>query len=81
MVLHLAFAVAAHSDPRILIVDEALAVGDVAFRQRCMRRIQEMRAAGVTILFASHDAGDVVAPYLATILDRTQLPEPAAAGH
>jgi len=59
MVLRLAFAVAAHSDPRILIVDEALAVGDVAFRQRCMRRIHELRAAGVTILFVSHDTGDV----------------------
>ncbi len=61
MVLRLAFAVAAHSEPRILIVDEALAVGDVAFRQRCMRRIHELRAAGVTILFVSHDAGDVKA--------------------
>ncbi len=61
MVLRLAFAVAAHSDPRILIVDEALAVGDVAFRQRCMRRIHELRAAGVTILFVSHDTGDVKA--------------------
>jgi ABC-type polysaccharide/polyol phosphate transport system ATPase subunit len=61
MVLRLAFAVIAHSDPRILIVDEALAVGDVAFRQRCMRRIHELRAAGVTILFVSHDTGDVKA--------------------
>ncbi len=61
MVLRLAFAVVAHSDPKILIVDEALAVGDVAFRQRCMRRIHELRAAGVTILFVSHDAGDVKA--------------------
>ena len=61
MVLRLAFAVAAHSDPRILIVDEALAVGDVAFRQRCMRRIHELRAQGVTILFVSHDTGDVKA--------------------
>lgn len=61
MVLRLAFAVAAHSDPRILIVDEALAVGDLAFRQRCMRRIHEMRATGVTILFVSHDTGDVKA--------------------
>jgi lipopolysaccharide transport system ATP-binding protein len=102
MVLRLAFAVAAHSDPRILIVDEALAVGDVAFRQRCMRRIHELRAGGVTILFVSHDtsdvkalcerclwlergvvrglgeADDVVARYLATTLDRTQLPESAA---
>ncbi|HVW11820.1 MAG TPA: ABC transporter ATP-binding protein [Bryobacteraceae bacterium] len=61
MVLRLAFAVIAHSDPRILIVDEALAVGDVVFRQRCMRRIHELRAQGVTILFVSHDTGDVKA--------------------
>jgi energy-coupling factor transporter ATP-binding protein EcfA2 len=53
--------VIAHSDPRILIVDEALAVGDIAFRQRCMRRIHELRAQGVTILFVSHDTGDVKA--------------------
>jgi ABC-type polysaccharide/polyol phosphate transport system ATPase subunit len=61
MVLRLAFAVIAHSDPRILIVDEALAVGDIAFHQRCMRRIHELRAQGVTILFVSHDTGDVKA--------------------
>ena len=61
MVLRLAFAVVAHSNPRILIVDEALAVGDIAFRQRCMRRIHELRAAGVTMLFVSHDAMDVKA--------------------
>ncbi len=61
MVLRLAFAVIAHSDPRILIVDEALAVGDIVFRQRCMRRIHDLRAQGVTILFVSHDTGDVKA--------------------
>ena len=61
MVLRLAFAVAAHVDPEILIVDEALAVGDIAFRQRCMRRIHELRAYGTTILFVSHDTGDVKA--------------------
>ena len=61
MVLRLAFAVVAHSNPRILIVDEALAVGDIAFRQRCMRRIHELRSAGVTMLFVSHDATDVKA--------------------
>jgi ABC-type polysaccharide/polyol phosphate transport system ATPase subunit len=61
MVLRLAFAVAAHVDPEILIVDEALAVGDIAFRQRCMRRIHELRARGTTILFVSHDTGDVKA--------------------
>jgi len=61
MVLRLAFAVVAHVDPEVLIVDEALAVGDIAFRQRCMRRIHDLRAQGVTILFVSHDTGDIKA--------------------
>lgn len=61
MVLRLAFSVAAHVDPEILIVDEALAVGDIAFRQRCMRRIHELRAQGATILFVSHESSDVKA--------------------
>lgn len=61
MVLRLAFAVAAHVDPEVLIVDEALAVGDISFRQRCMRKIHELRARGVTILFVSHESGDVKA--------------------
>jgi len=61
MVLRLAFAVAAHVDPEILIVDEALAVGDIAFRQRCMRKIHDLRARGATILFVSHETSDVKA--------------------
>src|SRR6185437_15553780 len=61
MVLRLAFAVAAHVDPEILIVDEALAVGDIAFRQRCMRKIHELRARGATILFVSHETSDIKA--------------------
>ncbi len=61
MVLRLAFAVAAHVDPEILIVDEALSVGDIAFRQRCMRRIHELRAQKATILFVSHEASEVKA--------------------
>jgi lipopolysaccharide transport system ATP-binding protein len=61
MVLRLAFAVAAHVHPEVLIVDEALAVGDIAFRQRCMRKIHELRAGGTTILFVSHEATDVKA--------------------
>ena len=61
MVLRLAFAVVAHVDPEVLIVDEALAVGDIAFRQRCMRRIHDLRAGGATILFVSHEASDVKA--------------------
>jgi len=59
MTVRLAFSVAIHVDPEILVVDEALAVGDAWFRQRCMRRIHEMRDAGVTIVFVSHSAADV----------------------
>lgn len=61
MVVRLAFAVAIHVDPEILLVDEALAVGDVYFRQRCMRKVHELRARGVTIVFVSHATGDVKA--------------------
>ena len=61
MVVRLAFAVAIHVDPEILLVDEALAVGDVYFRQRCMRKVHELRSRGITILFVSHATGDVKA--------------------
>jgi ABC-type polysaccharide/polyol phosphate transport system ATPase subunit len=61
MTVRLAFAVAIHVDPEILLVDEALAVGDIYFRQRCMRKVHELRGAGVTILFVSHSMGDVKA--------------------
>ena len=52
---------AIHVDPEILLVDEALAVGDIYFRQRCMRKVHELRQKGVTILFVSHAIGDVKA--------------------
>ncbi|HZU28504.1 MAG TPA: ABC transporter ATP-binding protein [Bryobacteraceae bacterium] len=61
MVVRLAFAVAIHVEPEILLVDEALSVGDAYFRQRCLRRVNEMRRAGVTILFVSHSMADVEA--------------------
>ncbi len=61
MAVRLAFAVAIHVDPEILLVDEALAVGDVYFRQRCLRKVHELRQRGVTILFVSHSMGDVKA--------------------
>jgi ABC-type polysaccharide/polyol phosphate transport system ATPase subunit len=61
MVVRLAFAVAINVDPEILLVDEALAVGDIYFRQRCMRKVHELRSHGVTILFVSHAVGDVKA--------------------
>jgi ABC-type polysaccharide/polyol phosphate transport system ATPase subunit len=61
MAVRLAFAVAIHVDPEILLVDEALAVGDIYFRQRCMRKVHELRARGVTVLFVSHATADVKA--------------------
>ena len=59
MAVRLAFAVAIHVDPEILLVDEALAVGDIYFRQRCLRKVHELRANGVTILFVSHAPSEV----------------------
>jgi ABC-type polysaccharide/polyol phosphate transport system ATPase subunit len=61
MAVRLAFAVAIHVDPEILLVDEALAVGDIYFRQRCMRKVHELRSRGITIVFVSHAIGDVKA--------------------
>ena len=57
MFVRLAFAVAVHVHPDILVVDEALSVGDIAFRNKCMEVIQKMVARGVTILFVTHDLG------------------------
>lgn len=54
MYVRLGFAVAVHTDPDVLLVDEVLAVGDEAFAHRCLRRIEEMLAAGKTLLFVSH---------------------------
>ncbi|MBE9013894.1 ABC transporter ATP-binding protein [Pseudanabaenaceae cyanobacterium LEGE 13415] len=56
MFVRLAFAVAVNTDPDILIVDEALAVGDVYFQQKCFTRLRELRDSGVTLLFVSHDS-------------------------
>lgn len=61
MAVRLAFSVAIHVDPEILLVDEALAVGDVYFRQRCMRKVHELKSQGITIVFVSHATGDVKA--------------------
>ncbi|MDZ8241077.1 MAG: ABC transporter ATP-binding protein [Nostoc sp. ChiQUE01a] len=59
MYVRLAFAVAVNVDPEILIVDEALAVGDIVFQHRCMRQMRAMMDSGVTTLFVSHDAGAI----------------------
>lgn len=59
MAVRLGFAVAIHSEPQLLLVDEALAVGDLAFRQRCLHRVEELRQSGVTILFVSHSLQDI----------------------
>lgn len=55
MTVRLAFAVAAHLSPDILIVDEVLAVGDAAFREKCLGRIREVSRRGRTVLFVSHN--------------------------
>jgi len=55
MYMRLGFAVAAHLDPEIVLVDEALAVGDEAFQRKCLRKIQQFQAQGVTVIIVSHD--------------------------
>jgi len=57
MYVRLAFSTAIHVDPEILIVDEALAVGDAVFANRCVRKFQELRERKITVLFVSHDLG------------------------
>jgi len=60
MRVRLAFAVAAHLDPDILILDEVLAVGDAKFQEKCLNRIDEIKNSGVTVLFVSHSAQSVL---------------------
>jgi lipopolysaccharide transport system ATP-binding protein len=59
MYMRLAFAVAAHLEPEILLVDEVLAVGDAAFQKKCMGKMDEVAKEGKTILFVSHNMGSV----------------------
>ncbi|NND81966.1 MAG: ABC transporter ATP-binding protein [Gammaproteobacteria bacterium] len=60
MFVRLAFAVAINMNPDILIVDEALAVGDVRFQRKCFRRLDELKEAGVSILFVTHSTDSVL---------------------
>ena len=74
MFVRLAFAVAVHTDPDILVVDEALSVGDEAFQRKCFARIREIRDQGGTILFVSHGAATIVELCdRAVLLDRGEL--------
>lgn len=68
MYVRLGFAVAAHSNPDIFLIDEVLAVGDEDFQRKCRRRIAELREQGKTIVFVSHDLGIVH-----TLCDRVLL--------
>ena len=55
MFVRLAFAIAIHVDPEVLIVDEALAVGDIHFQAKCFKRFNQFREQGVTVIFVTHD--------------------------
>jgi lipopolysaccharide transport system ATP-binding protein len=59
MFVRLAFSIAINVDPDVLIVDEALAVGDARFQQRCMAKIRQLQQSGVSVLFGSHDSDAV----------------------
>ena len=59
MYLRLAFAVAAHVEPDIVIVDEVLAIGDARFRARCLEKMSEFGREGRTVVFVSHDLGSI----------------------
>ena len=59
MYVRLAFAVAAHLEPEILVIDEVLAVGDAEFQKRCLGKMGEIAAHGRTVLFVSHNAAAV----------------------
>lgn len=74
MYVRLAFAVAINVTPDILVVDEALSVGDEAFQRKCHARIERLREGGATVLFVSHSAGMVVELCnRAILLDRGEL--------
>ena len=59
MFVRLAFAISAHIQPQILIVDEALSVGDLAFQNKCVKKIQDLKASGTSIIFVSHDLSTI----------------------
>lgn len=68
MKVRLAFSLAVHVEPTILLIDEALAVGDEAFQRKCAQRVAELGSSGVTIIFVSHDL-----PLVKQVCQRTLL--------
>ena len=80
MYVRLAFSTAIHVDPEILIIDEALAVGDAIFASRCVRKFEELRSKNVTVLLVSHDLGLIkrLADRAAFMLDGQILMQGAA---
>jgi teichoic acid transport system ATP-binding protein len=82
MFVRLAFALAINVEPEILIVDEALSVGDVFFQAKCYRRMEEMMKNGTTILMVSHDMGSII-KYCdkVVLLNRGEFVAEGEAGH
>jgi ABC-2 type transport system ATP-binding protein len=76
MVARLAFAVAAYSDPDLLLLDEVLSVGDLPFQLRCRQRVEELRGEGTTVLMVSHDM-----ELVAAVCDRVLLLQGARVAH
>jgi lipopolysaccharide transport system ATP-binding protein len=54
MTVRLAFSIAAHLEPEILILDEVLAVGDVIFQKKCLKKMEEISSSGATVIFVNH---------------------------
>jgi len=78
MQMRLGFAVAVHTDPEVLLIDEVLAVGDVEFQRKCLDKMAEFRKAGVTIVLVTHDFSTVLSMCdRAILLERGRV---AAAG-
>ena len=73
MYLRLAFAVAAHLEPEILLVDEVLAVGDAQFQQKCLGKMGEVAKEGRTVLFVSHDLTNISVLCRSTVLLTTGM--------
>jgi lipopolysaccharide transport system ATP-binding protein len=59
MQMRLAFSAAIHADPEILLIDEVLSVGDIAFQHKCLERIATFKASGCSIVLVTHDIGVV----------------------